>query len=286
MKSIRWAMIGLAVFGTTAVFAFAQMGDRESSTNRAADYGDEYGTESQDAGSAQDFRWTGRVADGEALEIKGVNGSITVGPARGSEVEIVAQARGRKSDPDDVRIEMVEHDGGLTVCAVYPTPNGSRENYCGVGSEGRMNTQNNDVQVHFEIRVPDGVDFIGRTVNGGVEALDLGSDVTATTVNGDIDISTRGFAQAETVNGSIDASMESRDFRRGAEFSTVNGSITLDLPDDVDATIDASWLNGSFESDLPFRVDGRLGRRSAQGALGAGGPELELNTVNGSIRIR
>lgn len=284
MKSIRWTMVGLAVFGTTAVFAFAQMGDRDD-TSSSANLGDEARHSEQDVGSAQDFRWTGRMASGESLEIKGVNGSITVGPASGNEVEIVAEARGRKSDPDDVRVEMVEHEDGLTVCAVYPTPEGSRDNYCGVGSDGRMNTQNNDVQVHFEIRVPDGVDFIGRTVNGGVEALGLDSDVVAVTVNGDIEISTDGFAEAETVNGSIDATMGSA-IRRGVEFSTVNGSITLDLPDDVDASIDASWLNGSFESDIPFRVDGRLGRRSAEGALGAGGPELELSTVNGSIRIR
>lgn len=284
MKSIRWAMIGLAVFGTTAVFAFAQMGDRDGSS-RASNEGQEARYAEQDVGSAQDFRWTGRMAAGEALEIKGVNGSISVRGTSGSEVEIYAEASGRKSDPDDVRVEMIEHDGGITVCAVYPTPEGSRDNYCGVGSEGRMNTQNNDVQVHFEIRVPDDVNFIGRTVNGGIEAYDLGADVTAVTVNGDIDISTDGFAEAETVNGSIEAAMGSA-IRRGVEFSTVNGSITLDLPDDVDASIDASWLNGSFESDIPFVVDGRLGRRSAEGSLGAGGPELELSTVNGSIRIR
>ena len=149
-----------------------------------------------------------------------------------------------------------------------------------------MSTQDNDVVVDFEIRLPADVELVARTVNGEIFADDLGADVTAHTVNGDIDISTEGFARAETVNGDIDVRMDAAEFASGADFSTVNGSITLDVADDVDADIDASWLNGSFESDLPFTLEGRIGRRSARGVLGEGGPELELQTVNGSIRIR
>ena len=235
--------------------------------------------------SATDYRWTGSLAAGRSLEIKGVNGSITVERAPGDEVVVTAEARARRSDPSAVRVERLEHGEGLTFCAVYPTPEGERANECAPGSSGRMSTHRNDVQVDFRIEVPAGVSFIGRTVNGGVEAIDLESDVVAVTVNGDIEISTTGFAEAETVNGSIEASMGS-DIREGVSFSTVNGSISLDLPDDINADIDASWLNGSFESDVPFLLEGRVSRRSARGMLGAGGPELELETVNGSIRIR
>lgn len=105
---------------------------------------------------ADDFRWTGSVARGDLIEIKGINGPIEVVRAPGSEVEIRAQARGRRSDPDEVRIEMVEHAEGLTFCAVYPTPRGKRENYCGPGSEGRMSTHDVDVQVRFLVQLPDG----------------------------------------------------------------------------------------------------------------------------------
>lgn len=236
--------------------------------------------------SATDFRWSGRVPAGESLEIKGVNGSIEVVRAEGDRVVVVTEARARRSDPGSVRVERVEHAGGMTFCAVYPTPEGRAENRCEPGAGGRMNTERNDVQVDFRIELPDGVSFVGRTVNGEVRAEDLRSDVSATTVNGDVEITTTGFARAETVNGSIDAVMGSADLRDGAAFSTVNGSITLDLPDDVDADLDASWLNGSFESDLPFLLQGRVSRRSARGVLGEGGPTLELETVNGSIRIR
>ena len=149
-----------------------------------------------------------------------------------------------------------------------------------------MNTSRNDVEVRFRVQVPRGVHFIGRTVNGSVEALELDSDVTLVTVNGDIDVSTSGYAEAETVNGSIEAAMGSTAPGDGLSFSTVNGSISIDVPDDLDADLDASWLNGGLESELPILLDGRMNRRSAQGRLGDGGPPLELATVNGSIRIR
>ncbi len=290
MKSVRWVVLGMAVFATTATFAVGQMGG-------FASVAELFGAESESSALgnrattvrsslAEDFEWSGRVAAGETVEIKGVNGPIEVRGTDGPNVEVVAELTARRSDPDEVRIEIVEHGDGLTFCAVYPTPRGKDENYCGAGSEGRMSTQNNDVQVRFEVRVPDGVHFVGRTVNGGIEAMELDGDVRAVTVNGDVDISTRGFARAETVNGSIDVSMGAAELQSGAKFSTVNGSITLDVFDGVDADIDASWLNGRFESDLSFMVNGKVNRRSARGTLGDGGPLLELKTVNGSIHIR
>jgi hypothetical protein len=266
MKSVRWAIIGMGVFAATATFAVAQSGAfgrlvsvfGSDDASVVANQG-----ESRDAASAESFRWAGRLAEGASLEIKGVNG-----------------------DPGTVRIERVEHEDGVTFCAVYPTPEGKRENECAPGSGGRMSVDRNDVVVDFEIRVPAGTHLVARTVNGGVTALDLGGDVLANTVNGGIEISTTGFAQAETVNGDIDVEMGSPDFAQGAEFSTVNGSITLDVADGVDADVRAQWLNGGFESEIPFTLDGRIGKRSARGVLGDGGPELSLETVNGSIRIR
>ena len=40
-----------------------------------------------------------------------------------------------------------------------------------------MNVQNNDVTVRFTVRVPAGVAFVGRTVNGEVEATRLNGGV-------------------------------------------------------------------------------------------------------------
>lgn len=230
-----------------------------------------------------EFRWSGRVEAGRTLEIKGVNGPIEAVLADGDEVVVTAEKSARRSDPSEVRIEVVEHGGDVTVCAVYPSRDDS--NRCDSGDRGRNNTRNNDVKVAFHIEVPRGVRFEARTVNGEVEAISLESDVDAATVNGDVEVSTTGFARAATVNGSIEASM-GRFSDQGVEFKTVNGSIEIDVPDAVNADLEARWLNGRLDSSLPLKLQGRISRHSASGMLGEGGPTLRLETVNGSIRIR
>ena len=235
---------------------------------------------------ADGFSWTGSIDSGDVLEIKGVNGPIVVERASGSQIEVTAHAEGRRSDAKTVIIERVEHAGGITLCAVYPTPKGERDNYCAPGDDGHMNVERNDVEVSFHVMLPEGVAFHGRTVNGDVQATGLDSDVLLTTVNGDLELSTTRRAEATTVNGSIEAAFGNSDIREELTFSTVNGSITLDVPDDIDADLDASWLNGQLDSDLPFTLQGRMAKGQARGIIGDGGPLLRLATVNGSIRLR
>lgn len=236
---------------------------------------------------AEDFTWRKRMAAGQTLEIKGVNGEIRAVLATGDEAEVTATRRGRRSDPDKVEIKVVEHRDGVTICAVYPTPERSRqENECAPGDEGHMNTENNDVEVTFVVKVPRGVHYAAHTVNGEIRAAGLKSNVEAETVNGGVRVSTEGRVLASTVNGSIDASMGNADWGEDVSFTTVNGGITLDLPAEVNAELRASTVNGDIVSDFPVTVRGRFGPRRVTGTLGRGGHELELETVNGSITLR
>jgi DUF4097 and DUF4098 domain-containing protein YvlB len=237
--------------------------------------------------SAQDFSWKGRVAAGKHVEIKGVNGSITAMIASGNEVEVTATKRARRSDPDEVEIQVIEHDDGVTVCAVYPTPRRARrENSCGPGDDFHSSTDNNDVKVDFTVRVPAGVHASLHTVNGEVEANGLRSDVDAATVNGSVTVSTTGFAEASTVNGQIRASFGNANFRH-AEFTTVNGGITIEMPASVSAEVRAETLNGDIDSDFALSVTGRFNRRRIVGTIGTGESNrtLYLKTVNGNLRL-
>ncbi len=232
-----------------------------------------------------EFQWRGRLASGKTIEIKGVNGDVTAEPSDDDHVEVIAAKRSSRSDPDEVSIEVLEHEGGVTICALYPSARRGRSNECGAGDDGHMNGENNDVRVRFTVRVSRGVRFAGRTVNGAVLAESLDSDVLARTVNGDIELSTRGLAEASTVNGSIEASLGRSDWPAGLEFSTVNGRIALRLPADVGAEVRAKTVNGDMEFDFPVTVTGRFGPRQVSGTIGSGGPVLDLSTVNGGISL-
>lgn len=237
--------------------------------------------------AGQDFNWRGRLAAGKRLEIKGVNGDVRAMLASGGEAVVTATKRARRSDPEDVKIEVIEHADGVTICAVYPTPpRARRENICEAGDAWHTNTQDNDVSVHFEIQVPAGVEFNGRTVNGEMSAEGLTADVKASTVNGSVRVTTTGLAEASTVNGSVYAKMGRADWADELDFSTVNGGITLIFPDKLDTEVRASTVNGDIVSDYPLTITGRFGPRRMRGTIGSGGRSLHLSTVNGEIRLR
>ena len=243
-----------------------------------------FASESPDwATGTPDFEWFGALKAGQTVEIKSVNGSIIAGKTSGDKVEIRAWKHGHHSDPAEVKIEMVPSDKGITVCAVYPSWWG--KNTCEPGSEGHMDTHNNDVQVHFVVRVPAGVGFTARTVNGSVTALGLTGPTYAHTVNGSVDVSTSGMAEAQTVNGSIRAELGATSWNDPIDFRTVNGRIELSVPSNLNADLEASTVNGTIESDLPVTVHGDIGRRHLRGKINKGGSPLRLETVNGGIKI-
>ena len=194
--------------------------------------------------------------------------------------------KGRRNDPEEVEIQMVDHEGGLTVCAVYPTPAFSAPNECRPGKGGRMSTRNNDVQVQFTVRVPSNAGFVARTVNGSVETSLLEGNVEAYTVNGSVRMATRSHARAETVNGSIRVAMGRTNWSNPVAFRTVNGSIQLELPPSAETDVRGETVNGSVETDFPLDLTRRVGPKSFKGTIGSGGRELSLRTVNGSIRLR
>ncbi|MGH7742232.1 MAG: DUF4097 family beta strand repeat-containing protein [Candidatus Eiseniibacteriota bacterium] len=233
-----------------------------------------------------DFEWGGALKSGQRVEIKGVNGRIIAGATTGDKVEIRAWKHGKHSDPAEVKIELIPHSGGITVCAVYPTPPGSPENRCEPGNDSHSHTRNNDVEVRFVVRVPAGIGLMANTVNGGVTAVGLTGAVSASTVNGSVEIVTSGRAQASTVNGSIHAALGASSWSDPVSFETVNGGIHLSVPTNLNADVEASTVNGSIESDLPWLVHGKIGRTHMQGTINKGGSPLKIATVNGSIEIR
>ncbi len=236
------------------------------------------------AAAQEEFRWSGKVAAGQVIEIKGVNGGITATGSAGGNVEVTAVKKGRKSDPADVKVEVVEHAGGVTICAVYPSDGAANE--CTPGKGGRMRVRDNDVNVEFRVSVPAGVRFAGRTVNGGIEASGIEADAEAETVNGGVELDSTGTARAETVNGGITARLGRADWVGTLKLETVNGGIDVTLPDGLSADVRASTVNGDISTDFPLAVTGKIARRKLEGTIGSGGRLLEMKTVNGGIELK
>ena len=232
--------------------------------------------------AAQDFEWSGQVAAGDQIEIKGVNGTVRASRTSGSRVEVTARRSGDQDDLSQVEIEVVQHAEGVTICAVYPDVPGEPPNECAPGDLGQMAVRDNDVTVTFTVSVPAGVVFVGATVNGNVEVTDLASDAVLATVNGNVTVSTTRHATAAAVNGSILAAIGLADWDRDLAFATVNGDVAVVIPANTNAEVQVGIVNGSFTSDFTLT---QTSPGAWHGTLGTGGRNLSLATVDGDVTL-
>ncbi len=140
-------------------------------------------------------------------------------------------------------------------------------------------------EVRYHVKAPRNIAVRASTVNGGVEVRGVGGRVVAHTTNGGI-VATdcSGALEARTVNGGIRAQLVSVGLH-DVTLGTVNGGVRLSLPHSAKATVNATWVNGGFNSGgLPFEIRVN-GKRHFEGLLNGGGTAINLNTVNGGIRV-
>ncbi|HEX8903253.1 MAG TPA: DUF4097 family beta strand repeat-containing protein [Longimicrobiaceae bacterium] len=260
------------------------------------------------AAPQRDFRWSGRLASGERLQIQNVVGDIRAEPADGDQVTVTGIRRGRGAE--DVRIEVVRRRDAVVICALWPS-DWSDDGYRGRRSRDddddddfdgdardacngsrNVHREHNDASVDFVVRVPAGVRLVARTVAGEVVARGLRGPVNAASVSGDVRVATSGPAQASSVSGNVDVSMG----RMGSEplaFHSVSGDVSIEVPAGFDADFHARTLSGSINSDFPLEVESerhgpyrvRIGRE-AHGTIGRGGRTLSVTTVSGDVEIR
>jgi putative adhesin len=216
------------------------------------------------------FHWSGTLTAGSTLEIHGVNGNIDVAPTDGPETIVDAEKWSRWSRPDRVRIEVDEDHDDVAIRAIYPW------HWFGMG--------NDDVDVHFTVRVPRDVELRLSSVNGSIHGEGLRNRVVAHTVNGGVRIATAREADAATVNGSI---VVRADPRSGdMHFRGVNGSVRLEIPSESSVRLAARSVNGWIETDFPAaRIRGGFVGHSYHAMVGSGEADLDVSTVNGSIRV-
>jgi hypothetical protein len=224
----------------------------------------------------EDWNWRGAVPRGRSLEIRGITGDIRAVPADSSEIQVTATFD-QSEAPAAVELRVSEGPDGVTICPIRKGVEGCPADLAaGPG-----------VRVDFQVRVPEGVNFVARTVNGGIQAESLASDIDASTVNGGVTLSTSGTAQARTVNGSIRAQLSRPFWNKAPEFSAVNGGISLNIPTNVRAGVRAETKNGKVVSDVAgFR--GKATEQSLEGSIGGGGTEnpVLLRTINGTIELK
>jgi hypothetical protein len=159
------------------------------------------------------------------------------------------------------------------------------------------------MDIHYYIQIPRQTTLDLKTSNGEIRIRGVTLSIEAGTTNGDIEIAGGGPIDASTTNGSIElvdvsGNVEGSttngnvraDLNRLAASDAValestNGNVTLTLPGDVKAKLEASTTNGKVTTSFPITVNGVMSSKSIEGTIGGGGAAIGLSTTNGSIRI-
>jgi DUF4097 and DUF4098 domain-containing protein YvlB len=218
---------------------------------------------------------------GGRLSIDNVNGSVTVVGGSGNEVEIIAVKKGKNQEAiDAIEIIIDAASDAIRVDTEFPDKGVKGWFDWGDGDKG---------SVSYTVSVPSDVNLESvESVNGKIEISGVTGVVKASTVNGGIKASNLSSnAKIETVNGSVSASFASLSGDAKAVCESVNGRVTVNLPDDANASVSAETINGGIDgSDFGLETNKGFIGRDLKGDIGNGSARLALSTVNGSIKIQ
>ena len=124
-------------------------------------------------------------------------------------------------------------------------------------------------------------------VNGSLDIEGVEGSVKASSINGRVRAhGLTGDARLSTVNGELQATFTQLDESKPINLASVNGSVTLIIPSNANASIRAGTVHGSISSDFGLKVKhGEYVGHSMDGQIGTGGPKIKLGNVNGQIRV-
>lgn len=217
---------------------------------------------------------------GSLLQVNNTNGWIKVSEWDGDGVHVVAEkkVRTRGEDVDEafaaLHVVIEETPEGVRIDTEYP-----RRRDGGWWRDVSMS-------VNYRIQVPARANLNLETVNGKVDVRGVTGELTLASTNGGITVTdSGGWVDAHTTNGGID--VELHEFAAGEDmtFRTTNGGISLAVPEDFRANVEARTTNGGVHIDFPVTVEGSLSKKRLDGVINGGGGRIDLRTTNGGIRI-
>lgn len=237
----------------------------------------------------------------KSLEIDNVWGSIEVVGTNSDQVQLTMNKSTRAESKDkleqarkEVTLDITEQPGSLKLSV-----NGPFRCHCDDGC-GHREFEGYVVKMDFKLQVPRDIDVKVKTVNEGrVVVRDISGSFLVRNVNGDVEMSNiAGSGTARTVNGPVKVTFRQNP-REASDFQTVNGNVELGFAQSLAADFRFKTFNGGIYSDFPvtalpvraaqeerhgskfvFRADRYTGVR-----IGAGGPEIKVENLNGDIRI-
>ena len=264
------------------------------------------------------------VRDEKRFTVKGTpvvrattfDGSIQIQSWDKPEVLVEIEKRGPTREAVDALIVKSSQDGDTIEVEVQKPPDASfRVAGIGLSSTARLTVwlpKRADVRA----RSGDGSITIDRvsgrvelhTGDGSIRGNDIAGELKLTTGDGSITVDgAEGRLTLDTGDGGVNVSGNLSSVRLHTgdgsivyraepgttmaedwELTTGDGGVSLYLPTDFGAELDAHTGDGAIRNDLKIGAaeTGETSRRTVRGRLGSGGRQLRIRTGDGSIRLR
>jgi hypothetical protein len=224
----------------------------------------------------------------ESVLVANVAGRIDVS-GWGEDYALVKWVKSGPSRGDLERLQVIVEKKGreLTVRRVSNRPRGAR------GSvsfeiflpEGIRDLTLKSVSGSVALReVSSGINQRIETVSGSIET-DNAADLDITSVSGSVNFVFSGKRlRVKTVSGRIEGNVAPADFSGSARITSVSGIVDIEVPADLDATLNLHSTSGSISTELDLELT-ESKRNRLRGTAGRGTMPFEVGTTSGSIRL-
>lgn len=141
--------------------------------------------------------------------------------------------------------------------------------------------------VTYEVFVPHRTDLTLKTHNGGLRVADVTGDIGFDAQNGGVSLARlAGTVKGQTTNGGLKIELAGTRWE-GTELNVTatNGGVSIEVPENYSARLEAGTVNGRISVDFPVTVQGNI-RRQLSIELGGGGPLIRAYTTNGGVSVR
>jgi hypothetical protein len=259
--------------------------------------------------SAEEVTKTFTVSGRAHVKVETDDGAVRVSTGDIKQVEIRVVFTGYKLDRD---LRVSTEQSGDSVDVVARTSGG------GFWSWGARHTS-----LRVEVHMPKDADLTVKSGDGSVEADSINGNVDVTTGDGSITVQSAkgairfhsgdGHIEGHGLDGTVDASSGDGHINLEGRFDglsirtgdgsvtakaatgskvasswtihTGDGSVDLQVPGDLQATLDASTHDGHISLGLQVTVEGTFNSSSIHGKLNGGGQSLTIRTGDGSIHL-
>jgi len=250
------------------------------------------------------------------LKLTTFDGAIEIRSSDAKTVVVEIEKRGRTPEAiEQLKVETRQDGNLIEVSVKRPGGDGEFFGFSGISSTaklivtmpraGNVTARSGDGSIRIEhvsgkleLRTGDG-SIRGTGIGGQITLATGDGSVTLDDAEGDIDVDTGdgsvsvagtlGIVKLHTGDGSITfRAAPGTTMKDNWSLTTGDGGVSVYLPADFGAQLDAHTGDGAIRNELEIKTDGagEISRRTVKGQLGAGGKTLRIRTGDGSVRLK